>query len=95
MYVYCLVIVEYYSHKAPSKHRLPRVPCKPATTSREVPLHSIQENENYLNKKRNKAILLENPTDNKFELGVKYEVYVGCCQVDYYINLNRSTRKCE
>lgn len=50
---------------------------------------------NYLNKKRNKAILLENPTDNKFELGVKYEVYVGCCQVDYYINLNRSTRKCE
>ena len=45
----------------------------------------------FLNKKRRKAILYEEPSNNHFKSGVRYKVYVGCCNVDHYFSIIEKT----
>lgn len=49
----------------------------------------------YLNKTRKTAIVLDEPSKHNFEIGIKYIVYLDCCNVDYYISNQKLTKRIE
>ncbi len=38
----------------------------------------------YLNRKRRNTVLMDDPTEHNFKVGLQYIVYANCCNVDYY-----------